>query len=256
MRDAEEGRPVKEVWPRFLLLAILLGSLALVLTLDPIQQNAGYHRFADQRVIFGVPNFFDVSSNIAFLLVGVAGVLFLARRTVSARLAWLTFFLGVALVSAGSAYYHANPNDETLVWDRLPMTIAFMGVFAAVLGECVDERLGKLLLAPAVLLGLLSVLYWSWLGDLRLYYWIQLTPLLTIPVVMVLFRPRTTHQWLLLVAVALYGVAKLAEAHDKEIFAATQHLFSGHTLKHLLAALSCLTVLAMLWRRKSTGILP
>jgi hypothetical protein len=256
MRGGEEGRSLKEAWPRFLLLAILLGSLALVLALGPIQQDAGYHRFADQRIIFGVPNFFDVSSNIAFLLVGVVGVLFLARRTVSLRLAWFTFFVGVAIVSAGSACYHVNPNNGTLVWDRLPMTIAFMGLFAAILGEYVDERLGRILLVPAVLLGLFSVLYWRWFGDLRFYIWIQLIPLLTIPVVMVLFRHRYTHQWVLLVAVALYGFAKISEAHDGEMFALTQHLFGGHTLKHLLAALSCLTVLAMLWRRKSTGILP
>ena len=256
MRDAEEGRSLKEGWPRFLLLAVLLGSLALMLTLDPIRQHAGYHRFADQRVILGVPNFFDVSSNVAFLLVGVTSVLFLARRTVSLRFAWLTFFVGVAIVSAGSGYYHANPNDGTLVWDRLPMTIAFMGLFAAILGEYVDERLGKVLLVPAVLLGLFSVLYWHWFGDLRFYFWIQLIPLLTVPAVMILFRSRYSHGWVLLVALALYGLAKVAEAYDGEIFALTRQLFSGHTLKHLLAALSCLTVLAMLGRRKSTGILP
>jgi hypothetical protein len=256
MRGGEEGRSLKEAWPRFLLLAMLLGSLAVVLTLDPIQQNASYHRFSDQRIIFGVPNFFDVSSNIAFLLVGAAGVLFLARRTVSLRVAWLTFFVGVAIVSAGSAYYHVNPNNNTLVWDRLPMTIAFMGLFAAILGEYVDERLGRILLVPAVLLGFFSVLYWRWFGDLRFYFWIQLIPLLTVPAVMILFRSSYTHGWALLVALALYGFAKVAEAYDGEIFALTQHLFSGHTLKHLLAALSCLMVLAMLWRRKSTGILP
>jgi hypothetical protein len=256
MRDAEEGRPLKYGWRHLLLLAIVLGSLALMLSHDPLQQHAGYHRFADQRVVFGVPNFFDVSSNIAFLLVGVAGVLFLARRTVSLRFAWLTFFLGVAIVSAGSGYYHANPNDGTLVWDRLPMTIAFMGLFAAILGEYVDERLGKILLVPAVLLGLFSVLYWRWFGDLRFYFWIQLIPLLTVPAVMILFRSRYSHGWVLLVALALYGLAKVPEAYDGEIFALTRQLFSGHTLKHLFAALSCLTALAMLWRRKSTAILP
>jgi hypothetical protein len=254
MRDTEEGRPLKYGWRHLLLLAIVLGSLALMLSHDPLPQDAGYHRFADQRVVLGVPNFFDVISNVAFLLVGVAGAVFLARRKTGLGTAWLTFFVGVAIVSAGSGYYHANPSNGTLVWDRLPMTIAFMGLLAAILGEYVDERLGKILLVPAVLLGLFSVLYWRWFGDLRFYFWIQLIPLLTVPAVMILFRSRYSHGWVLLVALALYGLAKVAEAYDGEIFALSRHLFSGHTLKHLLAALSCYAVLVSLKLRKPVGI--
>jgi len=245
---------LKDGWRHLLLLGIVLGSLALMLSLGPARQNAGYHRFADQRVIFGVPNFFDVGSNIAFLLVGVAGAVFLARRPTSLGAPWLTFFVGVAIISAGSGYYHANPDNGTLFWDRLPMTIAFMGLLAAILGEYVSERLGRVLLVPAVLLGLLSVLYWHSFDDLRFYYWIQLIPLLTILVVIALFRPRYTHQWALLVAVALYGFAKVSEAYDREVFALTQHLLSGHTLKHLLAALSCYAVLVSLKVRKPVRI--
>jgi len=257
MRGGEEGGfatagavMLSEGRRRLLLAVILLGSLAAAISLGPVAQNVGFHRFADQRVILGVPNFFDVTSNVAFLLVGAAGLAFChADRGLSLRGAWLTCFAGVAIVSAGSAYYHLNPNNATLVWDRLPITIAFMGLLAAVLGEYVDERLGKILLVPAVALGLLSVLYWHWFDDLRLYAWIQLVPMLTIPVVMILFRHRYTHQWLLLLALALYGLAKLAEVYDREVFALAQ-LLSGHTLKHLIAALSCYAVLASLTLRK------
>ena len=251
MRGGEEGRPLTVDFRRLVLLAVLLGSLALMLSLGPLPQDTGYHRFADQRVVLGVPNFFDVASNIAFLIAGGAGVAFLARRPAGA--AWLVFFVGVAVVSAGSGYYHANPNNATLVWDRLPMTIAFMGLFAAILGEYVSERLGRLMLGPAVLLGFLSVLYWHWFGDLRFYYWVQLAPLLTIPVAMALFRSRYTHQWVLLAAVGLYALAKIAEAFDGAIFGLTRHLFSGHTLKHLIAALSCYTALVFLKRRKESA---
>jgi hypothetical protein len=254
--DAELGAPFpsKDGWRRVLLSALVLGSLALMLSLDPLVQDPGYHRFADQRAMFGVPNFLDISSNLAFLLVGVAGIAFcLSGRAGLLRAAWLAFFLGVAIVSAGSAYYHTNPNDATLVWDRLPMTVAFMGLWAAILGEYLGERLGRILLAPAVLAGLASVLYWHWSGDLRFYVWIQLISLLTIPAVMVLFRPRYTRQWFLLAALALYGVAKVSEAYDREVFGLTRQLLSGHTLKHLLAASGCLVVLLMLASRKSRG---
>jgi hypothetical protein len=240
-------------WRRALLSIIALASLAVALSMEPIAQSRSYHHFADQRPILGVPNFMDVSSNIAFLLVGAAGVVFLASRAISLRPAWLTFFLGVAIVSAGSAYYHANPNNGTLVWDRLPMTLGFMGLLAAILGEFVSERLGRMLLVPAALSGLLSVLYWHWFDDLRFYIWIQSMSLLAIPVLLTLFRSRYTHAWLLLVALAFYGFAKIAETYDGEVFAATGQLFSGHTLKHGLAALGCLVILGMLWRRKPAG---
>lgn len=241
-------------WRYALLLLVATGSLALVLLKGPIAQDPGYHDFADQRAFLGVPNFLDVASNLLFLFAGVAGVIFcLVEREGRLRTAWLTFFLGVTLVSVGSAYYHVHPNNDTLVWDRLPMAVGFMGMFAALLGEYASVRLGKSLLVPAVLLGFFSVLYWHWFDDLRLYFWIQLIPLLTVPVVMILFRSRFTHQWFLLVALGFYVFAKISETYDREVFAFTQNLFSGHSLKHLLAALSCFSVLAMLKLRKSTG---
>ena len=253
-RELSAASPSKEAWRHILLSALALGSLAFMLSLDPIIQKANYHGFADQRAILGVPNFLDVGSNVAFLLAGLAGLVFcISDRTGPLRTAWLTFFLGVAIVSAGSTYYHVNPNDATLVWDRLPITVAFMGLWAAVLGEYLSERFGRILLLPAVLTGLFSVLYWHWSGDLRFYVWIQSISLLTIPAVMILFRPCYTRQWLLLAALALYGLAKVAEMYDREVFGWTRQLFSGHTLKHLLAASGCLVVLLMLAWRQSTG---
>src|SRR4249920_3174345 len=140
-REPSALLPSKEAWRGVLLSALVLGSLAFMLSLDPITQSKGYHGFADQRTVLGVPNFFDVSSNLAFLLVGLAGVvLCLADRALSLRIAWLTFFAGVATVSAGSAYYHANPNNGTLVWDRLPLIVGLMGLWAAILGEYASER--------------------------------------------------------------------------------------------------------------------
>ncbi len=238
-------------WRHVLLLSIVIGSLALMLSMQPLGQNRDYHNFADRRAFFGIPNFFDVMSNIPFLLIGMAGMSFcFGNHLVSFRSAWLTFFAGVAIVSVGSGYYHWNPTNETLVWDRLPMTIGFMGLFVAVLAEYVNVRLGKFLLVPALLMGFFSVLYWHWFDDLRFYAWIQFVPLLTVPVVMVLFRPRYSHQWLLLVALACYMLAKLSEAYDREVFMFTQSLFSGHSFKHLLSALGCFSVLVMLKTRR------
>lgn len=238
-------------WRHALLLFIVLGSLALMLSMQPIAQNPDYHDFADRRTFFGIPNFFDAISNIPFLLVGIAGIrACLGNHLMSYRPAWITFFAGVAIISAGSAWYHFNPNNDTLVWDRLPMTIGFMGLLVALLAEYVNARLGRFLLVPALLMGFSSVFYWHWFGDLRFYVWIQFIPLLTVPVLMVLFRPRFSHQWLLLVALACYLLAKFAEAYDREVFVFTQSLFSGHSFKHLLSALGCFSVLVMLKTRR------
>jgi len=238
-------------WRHALLLLTVFGSLAFVLTMQPIAQDQAYHDFADRGQFLGIPNFFAVISNIPFLLVGIAGLRYCRSSLLpSDRLAWVIFFAGVAIISAGSAWYHLNPNNDTLVWDRLPMTIAFMGLLAALLAEYVDVRLGRLLLLPAILAGLSSVIYWHGYDDLRFYVWVQFMPLLIVPILMVLYRPKYTHPWLLPVALACYMLSKLMEAYDRQIFVVTQSYFSGHTLKHLLAALACYVVLIMLKMRK------
>jgi hypothetical protein len=239
-------------WRHGVLAALVLGSLFLMLSLAPISQDPAYHSFADTRTFAGIPNFVDVLSNLPFLLVGGWGLRFCLRMEAGVvRTAWAVFFVGTAFVGVGSAWYHWNPANDTLVWDRLPMTIAFMGLFVALLGEYVSTRLATYLLAPAVLLGIASVLYWHWTGDLRPYVWVQFFPLLTVPAVMILFRSNYSHRWLLPAALGLYVLAKVAELNDLAIFRGTQELVSGHSIKHLLAAAGCYCILLMLQRRKS-----
>jgi hypothetical protein len=239
-------------WRHGVLTSLVLGALALVLSLDPIPQDPAYHRFADQREFLGIPNFFDVVSNLPFLIIGWLGVNH-CRRAESgpARPAWIAFFVGVFLVGFGSAYYHWSPSSPTLVWDRLPMTIGFMGLFVAVLTEYVHPRIVRTLLVPAILLGAASVFYWQATDDLRPYAWIQFMPLLVIPTLPFLFQSRYSHQGLFAAALGWYVVAKLTEYFDPRIFALSQDLLSGHSIKHLSAAAACLMVLLTLQRRKT-----
>lgn len=237
-------------WRHLTLLLAITGSLIFILSLDRIGQDPDYHLFADQRAWLGIKNFQNILSNLPFLIVGIAGVhSCLKRHTLELRSAWLTFFTGVTLVSAGSAWYHWQPDNASLVWDRLPMTIAFMGLLVALLAESLHAPLGKWLLLPAVLTGLASVLYWQRLDDLRFYVWVQAVPLLTIPMVMALFRKRYTHHWLLLVALGCYVIAKIFEFTDRETLAMTNGFVGGHALKHLFAALGCYLILVMLRKR-------
>jgi hypothetical protein len=243
------------------LLAVL--AIAWGLLPPPIVQSQEYHRFADARAWLAVANAADTLSNLAFLLVGGLGLAFLWRERAavsSERFAapremrpYAVFFAGVALTSAGSAWYHLAPDDARLVWDRLPMTIAFMSLVAAVMQERISVRLGSALLWPLVLLGLASVVYWRWSAlagfeNLRPYLAVQFGSIAVVLAVSLLYRSRYTYGWVIFALAAAYGVAKVTEVYDRQIFELGGWV-SGHTLKHLAAALGVYLLLRALQAR-------
>jgi ceramidase len=207
------------------------------LLLPPIPQDQSYHQFADQRSVFGIPNFWNVISNLPFLAVGAAGL-----RRFRNDPATVVFFLGVFLTGIGSSYYHWNPNDNTLFWDRLPMTLSFAAIFALVVKERVNTETGTILLWPALAIGLFSLLLWRWSDDLRLYFWMQFFPGLALILLFLLYPPKYTGTSYWIVAVALYALAKVFEFSDNAIYSAG-NLLSGHTLKHFAAAAACFAIL-------------
>ena len=158
-----------------ILIGLLVVGLLGLVALEPIPQSPDYHRFADTRSLFGIPNFNDVASNAGFAVVGILGVSVVAgrrRRAIFAEPsdAWpyLVFFIGVALVSVGSAYYHWAPSNDRLLWDRLPMSIAFMAFCSAIIADRIDAKAGNIWLLPVLIaLGLISLVYWDWTEFLR-----------------------------------------------------------------------------------------
>jgi hypothetical protein len=238
-------------WRIVLLLTLTVVSFLATLALNPIGQDIAYHNFADQRQILRIPNFANVVSNLPLLLVGVLGLMSCYRkRPFAARRSWTVVFLGIALVSFGSAFYHWHPNNDTLVWDRLPMTFGFMSLFIALTSEHVSPKIELWGLPLALIVGVGSLLWWVTYGDLRWYLWVQFFPLLVIAVIVALFPPPYTHRYFLAVGLGLYLLAKLAEHYDTTIFVLTREAISGHTLKHLLAAAALFAVLTMLRNRK------
>ncbi len=214
--------------------------------LEPIAQDVEYHLFKDRRVVLGIPNFWNVVSNLPFLLVGIMGLHRILRSpairlVADMRAAYIVLFAGVSLVAFGSGYYHLWPDNGSLVWDRLPMTIAFMALFSIVIGEFVSVRLGKMALLPLLVIGVYSVVYWHGSeargeGDLRLYALVQFLPMLVIPLILLFFEPRftrTSGYWLLLCS---YLLAKVFEHFDGAVYDMLP-LLSGHSLKHIVAAL-------------------
>lgn len=242
-------------------LLVAAGSFLIVLAFvfDPLAQPAGYHDFADKRLCLGVPNFGNVATNLPFLLVGLLGIRWLiqgeGRPAGSASVPYWVFFGGVALVCAGSGYYHWAPDNPRLFWDRLPMTIAFSALLAGFLADRVLKpgRGGWVvfLTVALVALGAGGALYWHLSeglgrGDLRFYFLAQAVPMLLIPLSVLLFEGRLTNGRYLVWILLLYGMAIVCEQMDLRIFQGSGGMASGHSIKHLFAAGAAWMVLPML----------
>lgn len=251
-------------WRGKLLLAITVACVAAAVLLPAMPQPLSYHEFADCRTVLGLANFFNVVSNLPFLLAGGWGLALVFQGAGSfldprEQLPYLVFFLGALLTCFGSAYYHLAPDNTRLVWDRLPMTLGFAGLVAAAVAERLDSRLGLRSLWPLLALGLFTVLYWyaterAGAGNVMPYGVYQGWSVLAIVLVLLLFpASRYSHGRLLAWAAIWYGLAKVFETFDLQIFRLLGGTLSGHSIKHVLAAIA---VFAIVWQLRLRQPLP
>jgi hypothetical protein len=239
-----------------IVLLLLACAIALVLgLLPPMAQPQDYHRFVDTRAWLGVPNFLNVVSNFAFLAVAAAGLYVLRVAPLRMeRLPYLLFFLGLAATTFGSAWYHLAPDNARLFWDRLPIAVSFAALLSAVISERISLGAGVLSLAPLAATGAGTVWYWLYSegqgdGNVLPYFAFQLYGLLAILLLMHRSPPRFTRDTDLYRVLALYGAAVAAEQFDQYLFT-LGGIVSGHTLKHLLAALGTYQLVRMLRLRR------
>jgi len=220
-------------------------AVSVFLFIPAIPQDIGSHNFADQRKFVEIPHFLNVVTNLPFLVIGFIGARLVACNHFRGglpqlRMGYALFFIGIFLTGLGSVYYHLNPNNDTLVWDRLPMAVSFMAFFSIIIGENIAIDTGNRLLFPLVLAGMFSVVYWYWgelhgEGDLRFYGLIQFMPMLLIPVILIVGRPQFVNNGYCWGLLGAYAAAKLSEYGD-HAFYRNSLLLSGHSLKHLIAA--------------------
>jgi hypothetical protein len=249
-------------WRVGVLVAVAVACGVIAFSGPPRQQTLHYFDFSDVRRLAGIPNALNVLSSFAFVGVGLAGIaLVLGGRATfhdpRERAPWMVFFSGVILAGLGTAAFHLAPSAATLAWDRFPMTVGFMGLLSALLTERVDMAWGRRLLWPLVLAGLGTILYWSFTdrtgaGDLRPYFLVQFFSLLAIPLLLLIFPARYSGSRVYLVALGAYLLGKVAEGKDMEVYR-LGGIVSGHTVKHLLAAVAIGAVAWMLRRRKALG---
>lgn len=235
-----------------------LMCLAAALLWPPMPQPLDYHAFGDGRTFFGIPNFLDVASNVGFIVPGIIGLVVVARRRNHFErpiesLPYIVFFIGLVLTSFGSGYYHLAPDNERLFWDRLPMTIAFMSLISAQIVERISIRAGIALLAPMLLIGAASVVYWraterAGEGNVIPYGILQGYCIVILLALAALFPSRYTRERDIYWVFGYYVLAKLLEALDTQILA-LGNIVSGHALKHLAAGAAGLVVCGMLARR-------
>ena len=232
--------------------------LVAVFALAPKAQDQGYHLFADAAPLGPVPNALNVLSNLGFLAVGLWGL----EAVAAARAAhasdnswelrsWTLFFAAIAATAFGSAWYHAAPDDARLFWDRLPMTVAFSSLVAAVLGERVDARVGGRLLVPLVGAGLTAILAWRLFGNLRPYIFLQAFSILVVLASALFFPSHHAHGRWLAGLLAGYAAAVLFEIFDHQVKAALG-ITGGHPLKHLAAAAGTACLVWMIRQRRGS----
>lgn len=238
--------------------ALLLGAaalLALAVFGPALPTSAHQHAFADQRAWLGVPCALDVLSNLPFATAGAWGLAWLRRAVLdsTSRALAALFFAGLLCTAAGSAMYHWQPEDTSLVWDRLGMVLPFASLLGLAAHGRVSERAGWAAAGAVLLAGPLAVGTWAWGGNLLPWAVVQLGGMLVVLALAALPRRAGTLALNLGAVIALYGAAKLFEAADHAVFEATGQWLSGHSIKHVLAACAAWPVLAALRPRRSVA---
>jgi len=219
----------------WIFIALALFSIIFVFSSSPVYDGADVHFYADQRSFLGIPNFFNVITTVLFLILGVMGLWKIGhQRKTFLRTVWLIFFMATIGIALGSGYYHLDPSDQRLFWDRLSISTAFMALLAGVLTERISLNIAKNVVPFLLLAGMGSIFYWGSTGDLRFYLLMQYFPIISLPLLCFCF-PKKGDKYIYGVVI-FYLLAKGVEIYDMQIFSFTHQMVSGLTLKQLLAA--------------------
>lgn len=244
----------------------LLALVALFGPVLPAADVAIASVFADDRSWHGLPNAMDVLSNLPFLLIGSWGLYRLNRidRAHQQALAqfplappandppdntldcaWL-FFAGLIATAAGSAFYHLLPDAPRLAADRAGMAVAFAGLIGIAVCERVSQRAGWPAAWFVLTAGLLAAEVVQETGNVLPWALVQFGGMALVLTLALATPMRGAVGLKLGWVIFFYAVAKAFELADHQVYEASGQLISGHSLKHLVAALAGLPVLAAL----------
>ncbi|KAF6140061.1 hypothetical protein GIB67_001802 [Kingdonia uniflora] len=217
----------------------ILCFIFLMFASPKIPHSPKHHVFADMRNFLGVPNTLNVISNFPFLIVGILGLVICLQGGLFAISfhgevwGWAFFYIGLTAAAFGSAYYHLKPDDNRIMWDRLPMMVAYASILSVFIVERVGQKFGVLCLFLLLSFALVIIAYERIFDDLRLCLMFQLIPLVAIPVLAFMFPPKYTHSKYWLWAAGVYLFAKFEAVADRKIYGINHYIISGHSLEHL-----------------------
>lgn len=232
-------------------LLALLCVIALLI-LGPIPQDQNYHVFADQRKLWNIPNFLNVVTNLPFALIGLLGLRGIRNiKENELKHIFFTLFIGFLFLTVGSGYYHWFPQNGTLVYDRIPIVIILMSFFAFIIYTCINKIAGDNAFLVLNIIGVISVIYWAFSesmgkGDLRWYVMVQFFPVIAIPLILSLYPTSIQFRKDIILIFLFFGLAKLGERFDKEIYHLLSGILSGHSLKHLFMAVAGYKIVDMM----------
>ena len=235
--------------------AALFAFIIVALFYGPISQPQEYHDFADDREILGIPNALDVMSNLAIIYPGVVGLAFVHESRKLSKVSedeisiQITLFSGMILTFAGSVWFHLEPNDSTMFWDRLGMSIVIGSCIALIINDLMDRNLAAKIHIPILIASIISVIWWPVFDDLRVYFIVKHQPFIIFPILL-LFGTRiydkiSGYYW----GLSMFVLATFFEFADQAIFDLTGFI-SGHTLKHIAAGIGLWFIMIMVRDRQ------
>ena len=237
--------------PKRLYLASLLVFIIAAISYGPISQPQEYHDFADDREFLSIPNALDVMSNLVIIYPGIIGLAFVHERRKNSQLSddevsiQITLFSGMILTFAGSVWFHLDPNDSTMLWDRLGMSVVIGSCISLLIHDMYDRGLAGKVHLPIVVLSLISVLWWPVFDDLRFYFIVKYHPFILFPILLFygnrIYNKISGYYW----GLSMFILATVFEFTDLQIFEITGFI-SGHTLKHIFAGIGLWFVMAMI----------
>jgi hypothetical protein len=227
---------------------LLLAALAALLPVTVLP--AHYHDFADQRGWLGLPHAMDVLSNLPFAVMGVWGLAGLRRLPVGAaqRILANAFFVGLLLTTLCSSFYHWAPDNAHLLIDRLGMSLAFAGLLGLAAADRISGRAGLVLAAFIAIAAPATALIDARLGNMTPWAVLQGGGLALLAALALRWPRGGALGFSIGAVIAFYLLAKALELADAPVFTLTQGVISGHSAKHIVAALAAWPVLRALQR--------
>ncbi|RJV00627.1 MAG: hypothetical protein DWC06_06080 [Candidatus Poseidoniales archaeon] len=238
-----------------LYLLSLFASILIAIAYGPIEQPQSYHNFADNREFLSIPNTLDVMSNIVIVFPGIMGLLLVKERSQKSLLSedeisiHITLFSGMILTFAGSVWFHLDPNDSTLFWDRLGMSVVIGSCISLLIHDMWDRNIVAKIHIPILVLSILSVVSWTIFDDLRFYFIIKHHPFVLLPILMYFGQSIYDNVSGYIKGLSMFVLATIFEFTDLRIFELTGFI-SGHTMKHIFAGIGLWFLMVMIRDRE------